>query len=966
MTFLIIVGLIITLIWALNRNPVETPAVRSKIYQLNQQWVDFIAGYSTVAKNDTERAMLSRMISDLLMQGMPNPSVPMLGAAPKSQAVEPMPAVSSTPAMTAAAPNQGWASPEEPTYDSAQSARAPINNAMILLYFGAFLLVAAAGLFVAFGGASGGVRTFIVAVVAAMMYCGGFWLWYSKPKLKQAALTFIGIGIVLVPLAGLAAYSYVFNDAGRVVWLITSIVCLAVYSHALWVLKTPLLEYVLIGTFVSLFESAVAILHAPGYYYGWGLAAVGILVQVEQLIRRGKPEYDQPSTVSSNVLLPFALLVALCMVPGHGTMQLGVSLLMASLYYALLAWRSSDLIRVNFLIVAQSLFLAATATLAYGPNHSLPQAAMALLILAIPQLVWVWLKGGQLVQNGASIMLASLAFSALLASQSPKSMLMATLSLAIASVVVWLKQARSGGYLLAIGALTVAVLLFGYRVLTIAEPTQPVVLLLLALVASQLAAFYWLRLSARDTNVWRIGFRAMYIVTLVVALVVAFSLTSVQLVVFAVVAALCMVPLIVHDSWGQWSTISGLMVASSIPVLAAVDKPGLLLTATVLALAWNSLFSWWLMAEQCRAFSVVLWLFAPIVLARAAPNVSSDGYFGYYAVAYAVVACILLGLRAYATWRPRKIMHSMLGEGGSYTVGYILASVIAVCTSVAGPRFLPAVICAAIALIAYVASVYVEKQAPLVAPLPVLAQIGLWATYESGQMVPYLVLSSAFAAVGYGYYAVAMRPVVGSRGYYIQLLSLLALFVPVTVYFGGQVWWPMPWLSLLASIAVLDYVWSRGQSQRELAGGLMLLAVFAGMHFYGVRNIQVYAHVAAALAISYAYWRAQRGEKDQSDQYIMTALTVVTVPLVIQALVGSAGDMYGWWLLIEQIVIMVLGMILGKKLMVRWGLYVALGSVLYQLRNLGWAALALVAVFLIGLGVYYLQKVDKNVGDTKK
>jgi len=279
MTFLIILGLSIVLIWALNRDPTKQPRTQAKIYQINQQWVDFVAGHYRVATNDAEKAGILRMLADLEKQGMPLPSVPI-------DAAIPTPVVPQPPATQMAEINKTVSTP---TYAAPPQVHSPVDNATILLYFGAFLLVAAAGLFVAFGGASGGVRTFITAIVAVAMYGGGFWLWYTKPKLKQAAVAFIGIGIVLVPLIGLAAYSYVFHDSGRAVWLVTSLICLAVYSHALWALKNPLLEYILIGTFVSLFESAVAIMSAPIYYFGWGLAVVGLLVQVEQLIRRGKP-----------------------------------------------------------------------------------------------------------------------------------------------------------------------------------------------------------------------------------------------------------------------------------------------------------------------------------------------------------------------------------------------------------------------------------------------------------------------------------------------------------------------------------------------------------------------------------------------------------------------------------------------------------------------------------------------------
>jgi hypothetical protein len=39
-----------------------------------------------------------------------------------------------------------------------------------------------------------------------------------------------------------------------------------------------------------------------------------------------------------------------------------------------------------------------------------------------------------------------------------------------------------------------------------------------------------------------------------------------------------------------------------------------------------------------------------------------------------------------------------------------------------------------------------------------------------------------------------------------------------------------------------------------------------------------------------------------------------------------------------------------------WGLYVALGAVLYQLRNLGWAALSFLALFVIGMAIYRLLR----------
>lgn len=53
---------------------------------------------------------------------------------------------------------------------------------------------------------------------------------------------------------------------------------------------------------------------------------------------------------------------------------------------------------------------------------------------------------------------------------------------------------------------------------------------------------------------------------------------------------------------------------------------------------------------------------------------------------------------------------------------------------------------------------------------------------------------------------------------------------------------------------------------------------------------------------------------------------------------------------------MMLGMAIGRSVVTKWGLYVAVGAVVYQLRDLQWAALTVLAVFLISLAVYRLQK----------
>ena len=88
------------------------------------------------------------------------------------------------------------------------------------------------------------------------------------------------------------------------------------------------------------------------------------------------------------------------------------------------------------------------------------------------------------------------------------------------------------------------------------------------------------------------------------------------------------------------------------------------------------------------------------------------------------------------------------------------------------------------------------------------------------------------------------------------------------------------------------------------------------------------------------------------------------MPLALQALAGESGGSYGLLLIVQQAGFMVVGAITNQKFLLKGGMWVALAAILYQLRGLGWAFLSLLAVVLIGLAIYRLQKHEDN--QTKK
>ena len=75
--------------------------------------------------------------------------------------------------------------------------------------------------------------------------------------------------------------------------------------------------------------------------------------------------------------------------------------------------------------------------------------------------------------------------------------------------------------------------------------------------------------------------------------------------------------------------------------------------------------------------------------------------------------------------------------------------------------------------------------------------------------------------------------------------------------------------------------------------------------------------------------------------------------LILQTL-GDVNDgrVYGIWLLLENILFFLIGITFRIQLITRWGLYVSVGVVLYELRDLGWAMLSILALVLIGVGAY--------------
>lgn len=961
--FLIGLGLVIYLLTRGSGSKTPNLTIDDQLSQRNREWASFIASYQGGAKTKSEKELIARMLADIGSQGLPTTDL----LSQEQADYEPIASTGSEPALS-------YESTRIANLDTTPAAPAkvntPIDNATLLLYFGAFLFVASVGLFIAFGGADGFIRTFAVALVMAVMYCSGIWLFHNKPKLRPAGLAFAGIGIAIAPLVGLAAYNYLFKSAPSTVWFVTSLLCLLMYAHALITLRRPPINYIFIFTFLSLFESGVSIASAPIYYFGWALALTGMILKATSRLKGFWPELQESSRTSSQLFLPLAVLVSLVLAPTHGVGQLGVSLLLASIFYGLEAWGSKGTERESNAIVTQIAFLSGVSCLVFAATHSWLAMSTGLLIMNGLQILGLGVvpKDKPIGQNYATILMLAGSTDVLLSIGHPTMIFATTAALVVIGLAIWWTQKIAVAYGLAALAWTALPIIYGQVVAKspITAAAQAGLLFIALLV--QLAVFLLYRANV-SSDQWLETARGTYLVAALFVIGAALFAGPITTLSLSLAVGLTLVLLAEQDKETDWSIVAGF--AASASLLNSWSRPGIFLASLVIALLFNIILTLRYRQELSRWFSTFLWLLIPLGLGNGA--LGSHWIPAAYAWAYMVVMAGLIFSRAIARgviFVSSKIPLTSYAKNASsaYVVGYTVAAVIAVITSLSdvSSQGHTTLVILAIMLAVYILSTRVEKRADLSTLLPLLAQFFLWSAIRpalgESTMTGFLLASTTIAVGGY-YLSTIFEPEDDQKNHhsYIKDASLISVFItPSATLIAGQTIWPMPLGLLIAGCLVYDYVRNNSQEYRELAVGIIMLSVLWFMWLAGIRETQAYTHVIALTFAGYAYWRALRKETEESDNYLMLMLATATIPLAIQAIAGVSGGLYGWWLLLEQIVFMLLGMAIRKRFVIFWGLYVAIGSVLYQLRHLGWAALTVLAIFIICLAVYQLQRHNQS------
>ncbi len=215
-----------------------------------------------------------------------------------------------------------------------------IDNVNVVLYLGAFLIIVACGIFATYSYAniSDLSKALLMFLFASGFYLSGLLMYKSSEKIKPAAIVFSCIGLISYPLVGLVASNLSHEPAYlRMIWFLTSLVCAGLYYYANGVIRHTLLDYLVVFTSLSLFQSTIGLFNLPVHYYYWGLA---IFAMINTILNKTKLESEpgNPTLVVSQVLLPVALVFSLTDVVNRNFLQSGITFALATGYYGMLAY----------------------------------------------------------------------------------------------------------------------------------------------------------------------------------------------------------------------------------------------------------------------------------------------------------------------------------------------------------------------------------------------------------------------------------------------------------------------------------------------------------------------------------------------------------------------------------------------------------------------------------------------------
>lgn len=961
--------------------------------------------------------------------------------------------------------------------------RAQTDQTAMLLYVGSFLFIVAASLFLAYANVSSGFKCAVLLLMTALFYLGGLAL-AARSRLRPAAVMFVVIGVLLVPISGLAIGNLLAVAAGTS-WLLTSLVGSLLYLVASLRLQSSSLGQLTTLMWVSLAVSSAYVLDAPLYGYVWMLIVVGIgLHGLRRFVPPQMAVMATPSQQTGQLLVPLAALVGLCLTSEALPLwQSGVSLLLAAAYYGLLAAEATRASSRNlYAIVAHLTVVAAISALFFDLVGDLQLLGLLLSLLALAHVGWLYriarrplfadgydyaetmygLASGLAIAGGlcllgdayllsfglvvsiivhsllyrlwrgqlyaplaaaASLLLLPLSIGAMVGQAAYRPELVAVSYVGAAGVTLLARRglAQAGLVRIVAQVTCLALLAIAWLVsLSSANWWALAGLQLVLLLATEVVGRYehWQRLSL-------VGPLLLATALITVLTSPVFGLSLAVGMVFTLLVSSCYSYIYARLTSSHLRRVALLGWTFGLGLLAWVAaqavEPAFVGPVILLLFAWLGLYELrqrpylWRELRTLPAAAAVLAVlqFTIDYVALLDPAVYMtlwalfalgcavwlEQYQRPWARLYALAAAIVV-LGAAATMS----LHLVVGQGGpvlaqAYVVLLALAGLFGLSYaarqlasgSVVGYQALYWAALAAVVLL-----LQVQPNAWLTVTGTGLAALLIWRLNQRDQqpaavvLVPMLLALTAHAGFGHifdyssgeaaarssmaaglgaglGYLILRLYRADETRGRYLLLATTVLALAGWVSAWGIATESPLRLVgpSLLAFAAVTILAENRLlrltplQTLLPLALAVVALQELVDQAYPGMTWL-VYSHLWTGY-LAYAAWQLQR-QRHPRRALVVTVLALLTfsVPLTIEALASPAG--FGIVLLAEHTALLVLGVYLRRPLLVYWAVVVSVLSVMYLLRSFAYVQVGLIAVLLIGYGVYRLGKTGPGKG----
>ncbi len=921
-----------------------------KLYQRDQQWRSYIEAFTDRVDSDKDKALIQRILHGDQQADNNKATQERLkeAEAPKSTAATALDADDSSQDVTP---------------------KKSLDNGLLLLYLGAFLFVVAAGLFVGFADFSGEVRTMVVALVAGLFYISGINLHRYNSRLHSAGIAFASIGMAIAPLVGLSLYAYVFDETGgTAVWLGTSLAVFVMYLHALYTIRSSFISYLLIFSLVSLMQSAVAIFDVPTYYFIWMLIATGLLIKTagHYSKRVSLPELESPSYVSSNFIVPLSVIVSIATVFNDGYMQLAVTFGFAGVFYGLNAITTdNDKQRMQLAQVGHIFAILAIVTGAYAAYETLSSVTLGLLILSGTHAIAATIAPRENIYNVLATNILFTTVATIVLAWNLDWLLLASLITAtVSGVVIAYRYERKDGLLIAMVAIALTPYIMGLRII---EPSLEMAQLTLLSLAGPIALLGLRAVLLKQNRMGWLKQSTPIFAVLATLPLFTIILNDSPLTGFIASFAIAAIFALMAKTEGQrlWEVLSSLSVLAFVLQSVLYTQNPELILSVMLGLAWCVGIVLYFRTQVARWVGSGLWLAAPLAMGLSGFdfNVSAAHISWMYIAVFVgfMLARTIVSIRDQdgGVNSPKDTKES----GRAYIAGYWSAAAMSLLTGLMADNtsLQVSLMSAVLAVLFWTVGRYVEEEQDIVGVVPVLVQIFAFFTIypsfaDSIETATYLAVSSL---IGLAFYTIHKQRLYGwlnEKGNW-RPITIATIYVnPASIFIVGTTNVLMPiGLALAGTITLLE-LRNKTQGKREVASFVMVAAAMWMLYYIGVDNLQAYTHILAIAFGLFALWRHRLGDYKQSNNYLLYMFFTATIPLALQAIGGEAGGIYGWMLILQQIGFILLGMYTGKKHLSKWGLYVTMGAVLYQMRDLEWAVLLILAISIIGAALYYINK----------